>query len=181
MIHPKTNIQILDIAQTGDGSSSIPIEKLFRYYYHNSRMTEDGTRYISFISPINITEQFNWTRIIQLNQVKGPFQWKLAKVENTYLYMNKHTLIPVYDIEEAWSGFHGEVKYPYKIKTIQDLQEGDNIRLRRGKDVKGEEIEFGTHIDIGEEEVTTDYAYSLETASGFFTGNNIHLISINKR
>ena len=177
MIHPKTNIQILDVVKSGDGSSTIPIEKLFRYYYHNSKIDEGGIRYIDFITPINVTEQFNWTRIVKLIKIAGNCKWKRVNIENTHIYLNDFSLVPVYDIDEAYTGFHGEVKYPYKVKNISDLVSGDNIRLRRGKNSKGEEIEFGTSISIEDDEITTEYAYGLETMSGFFTGNNIHLIA----
>ena len=39
MIHPKTLIQILDVSR--DGSDTIPMEKLFRYYYHLSKVQEE--------------------------------------------------------------------------------------------------------------------------------------------
>ena len=178
MIHPKTLIQILDVSR--DGSDTIPMEKLFRYYYHLSKVQEDGTRIIHLIQPINITEQFNWTRIIEILQIKGNYYWKKMHVENVEIYVNEHSLVPVYKVDDAYTGFHGEVKYPHEIKTGLTVQNGDNIRLRRGRNDKNEEIEFGTKIWFDEEEDATEYAYGIRTSSGFFTGNNIHLIANQK-
>lgn len=178
MIHPKTFIQILDVSR--DGSDTIPMEKLFRYYYHLSKLQEDGTRLISLIQPIHVTEQFNWTRIIEILQIKGNYHWKKMHVENTEIYLNERSLIPVYQVDDAYTGFHGEVKYPYETKTVLNVQNGDNIRLRRGRNDKNEEIEFGTKIWFDKEENITECAYGIRTSSGFFTGNNIHLIANQK-
>jgi hypothetical protein len=156
------------------------ISKMFQMYSHKATRTSDVLE-VLFTSKdplVKITDMNGWTDVKSIKRIENSPGWRSIIAANQHITLTNDTLIPVYEPEAPFKGFHGETKYPFTPKLLYTIEESDIIRIRRGKDKNDEDIEF-TNISSAGLLYWSDefnYGYEVTTRSGFFNADNIHLL-----
>ena len=173
MIEESTMIQILDI-DIGE-SKPKPVLEVYREYLSKAKCIETVDYNILDFSnlDVHIQDWTGWTKLLLIKKWIAPrsvrtltAMWCPAPLITVYDY----TLVPVYKMQNAVRGFHGEVKFAYDLKPATDLQVGNLLRVR-GLD-NGDQFSPISAIKSSD----SDRAfYEIITKSKFYNANNVHL------
>ncbi len=181
MIHALTKIQYMDV--NTEQVFTDTIGRMFQRYYLKAKVTTDMHTVIfnPEINLIKITDMTGWTDVKAIRKVKTIISWTVLGAASNQITLSENRSIPIYSPDTPTQGFHGETKYPYIAKPISEICDGDMGRVRRGVDGSGNDIEFTpisfTGIAFGINKGELDWGYEIETKSGFFNANNIHLLA----
>lgn len=177
-IFPTQKVQMMDVKN--GYSKKVQMNKMFQIFaddiecISNKYILNFNKDYKSY--NIKITDLYGWTNVLFImKQVCNNINWKSIKSANKEIIVSDDTLIPTYDINHPYRGFHGEVKYPYILKNPEKLSEDDWIRLHRAKDKDGNDIEFG-HPIVYDYVSDEKYGYFLITKSRFGNINDIQIL-----
>jgi hypothetical protein len=181
MLHPETIVQWMDVKSQKVFTDGIA--KMFQMYSHMASKTSDGSEVL--FSPqsniAKITDMYGWTSVKAIRRIDNVPEWFELNIANHQITLSRDSIIPIYEPNSPFLGFHGETKYPFTGKHITNIEEWDMARIRRGKNKDGEDIEF-SNISLSKVmyifEKTLCVSYEVITKSGFFNGNNIHLFGI---
>lgn len=179
MIHPSVRVQWMDV-KLGKVVLN-EISKVFQIYSHRAIMTSDVLE-VSFdhkTEIIKITDMFGWTEVKGIRMIGNPNGWVTLGASKHILKLSRDTIIPIYQPNAQYAGFHGETKYPFVGKKLSEVEQGDMVRIRRGTNDLGEEIEFAPILfsgDLYASNIEPGYGYEIVTKSGFYNANNIHLL-----
>lgn len=184
MIHPDTMIQWMDV-DAGEVITG-PVKDLFQKYslkaeYKtlNVHGTESTLASIAFNSDDNprvkITDGYGWTDILCLYKKPKYSYWRNIILGRYELMVTRFTFVPTFvqsDIDNPKTGFHGEIKYPYTIKSTEQIREYDFIRIfDTGLDNEG----FIQPIIDNFFDTGIECEYDITTKSRFFNANKIHM------
>lgn len=179
MLHPTTKVQWMDVKS--DKVHKDDIGKIFQMYSHRAIRTSNVSEVIfkAKYDIVKITDMYGWTDVKAIRRIVNVNGWMALGAENQQIKLSEDTLVPIYQPDAPFPGFHGETKYPFSSKKLSDIEQGDMVRIRRGKNGNGEDIEFAVvsfsgSLYIHDDEPT--HGYEIITKSGFFNGNNIHLL-----
>lgn len=185
MIHSNTKVQYMDVKRQQVFTDTIG--RMFQRYSLNAEVGTDIHTIIfnPEINVIKITDMTGWTDVKAIRKINKPISWTVLGVASiNQITLTEDTLIPIYNPNAPTQGFHGETKYPYVRKVVSDICDGDMIRVRRGTDESGNDIEFTpisfTGLVFGLDKGELDWGYEIETKSGFFNADNIHLLADGK-
>lgn len=180
MIHPETSIQYIDI-KTGEPKYK-SINDLYQEYAHKAITSDNGSREISDISFENenilITDLFGWTKLISLTRIKyldSIPTWRKISSYDKHVIVSDDELIPFYDINDTIIGFHGEVKYKYDLKSINEIDLHEYIRNKGIIDEFGNRKEFSIPDAEFINDLDIRYGYEIITKSEFVNANKFHL------
>lgn len=180
MLHPLTNIRWIDTNNERSTSNSVKV--LFQVYAHKARELKEGYHRIEFNDDsMKITDWYGWSTIKAINRIRPERQidWFGVISANQGIVISRETIIPIYDETKPMRGFHGEIKYPYILKDVNSINPCDKVRIKNGM-IGDEMIEFSNTIIKYCGDVIFDYGYEIETQSGFFNANNIHMYGSNE-
>jgi hypothetical protein len=174
MLHPYTTVQWLDKKE--ERSYIDKVLSLFTKYSTYAKES-NGELVIDFNQHsqiVYIVDGFGWTALQSIRKVNKKCDWKSIVAPRSFT-ATEDTLIPVYDTSNYKIGFHGEVKYDFKVIPVSELTQGDKLRVRRLTDDNGNKMEYQ---EVDSVITTSDdplMGYELITRSGFFNANNIHM------
>lgn len=176
MIHPLTKVQWIDVKSQQVFTDTI--DKMFQMYSLKAK-DNDNESEIILDSIVKVTDWYGWTDVVSIKRIECCIVWKHIYAATKSVVLSNNTTIPVYEDDSSYKGFHGETKYNHIIKSLCDIRSGDMIRIRRGIDDYGNEVEFANVELLQNKECipTENYGYEIVTKSGFFNANNIHLFS----
>lgn len=176
MIHKYTRVHILDIDQ--GTSFHYPVKSLATQYIQLRKPISNNSYYIDLSNNnIMIKEYMNWTRLTRIDVVSNDVWYNMQSSDDPTSYqsikISDDTLIPVYDANEVIRGFHGEVKFHYRLKTPDEVLPGDKVRYMESGS-QGNQIFIPINLS---KIIDTSYGYILYTQSGFFNAANYHMFS----
>lgn len=191
MIHAFTKINALDL-KSGYNFDGMVV-KLLSQYMEYVDFFDDGSLLLDCDKVglyLAIQDWTGWTKLNSIACVSKITTWYRLIIDQDNalrpLHATKEELIPVYDPSQSIRGFHGETKFLYQLKGIGDLVHGDKIRHR---DLTGPEDDhpqqFGTVLAAEPDPLESDSSrfetvgYEIETLSGFYNGNGVHLAANN--
>lgn len=180
MLDNRVNVQWLDVNRNISRHDSI--NKLFQSYIEKSKSeTDNSGRLFDVVTldesdGVKIKDWYGWTsvlKIIHYNYYEG----RLCHIKSNKdsIFINEYGLFPIYDPSRSIIGFHGEIKFPYEVKHVKDLKNGDTTRVSKHKDENNNLEEF-PKIEIEYISPDTTDVYWIITKSGFFNANNFHLV-----
>lgn len=131
MIYPTSRIKCLDIQRQQHRKCTM--NELYQEYIYFVEYDEND------IASINLSKQniktcdwYGWTQLLEIKKVPVD-KWVTIKI-NDYeppLIVAANSLVPVYDITNPVTGFHGEVKYHFNLKPASELTKNDLLRAWR--------------------------------------------------
>ena len=184
MIHSLTKVQYMDVKTQQVFTDTIG--RMFQRYSLNAKVETDMHTVIfnPEITLIKITDMTGWTDVKAIRKVNTIISWTALGAASNHISLSEDRLIPIYSPDTPIQGFHGETKYPYIPKIISDVCDGDMVRVRRGVDGSGNNIVFSpisfAGLAFGLDKGDLDWGYEIETKSGFFNADNIHLLADDK-
>lgn len=171
------NIHVLDIDTETNMHKTI--QDIFWNYAHRITQVDDNLSYIDLSgSNVKIKDWTGWTQLLKIERILVS-RSNILKLGTDDAY-NLNILdenIPVYENTTSIRGFHGEVKYKYRIHQYQYLKNQEKVLMRMI--FPGEE-KWQDFINI---EVINSYIeegvpfYRIYTKSGFYNANGFHLCS----
>ena len=172
MLHPTSEVQWMDIGFHKSYISSIA--DLFSKYSFKANKISDTVSEILFDGNniVKVTDWFGWTDVLSIRKIDNVERWNWVVTDSNIIYCSPDTLLPVYSLESIKIGFHGEVKYSFIIKEIQDLTMNDDIRVRREDH---HPLGFVKARKLGGTLNQSSTGYKVLTKSGFFNCNNFYL------
>lgn len=180
MLSGYTQIQWIDTNKKITQNNTI--SKLFQSYVERTENGFDQTLGV-IIDEINFDETdglkvkdwYGWTSVIKIIRYYK-CHGRLCLIENNEnsLPINENGIFPVYDPNNPIKGFHGEIKFPYEVKNVTSLKNGDYARFI-SYNYESEELKDFTKIQILYYHESLDDLYWIITKSGFFNANKFHL------
>lgn len=134
MIHPSSMIKYLDI-NTG-GVFNTTIDELFKHYIENVKILDsdkcESEIVFNLSHNIKTCDWYGWTQLLKIKKVPVK-QWTQLSihVHGSSLILSTGSVVPSYDPTNPTCGFHGEIKYPFELKSIESLNQDDSIRAWR--------------------------------------------------
>ncbi len=135
----------------------------------------------SFYIPENdyimMEDLYGWTQMESIGKysVSSYSYWVEVEAGENKIIVDSFALIPVFDIDDPKQGFHGELKYPYKLKNPEKILPTDYVRIKRGI----ADTEF-VHPKVSKSDYSSDHYYEIITKSRFVNVNNIYILADNK-
>ena len=172
MIGEDSIVQILDI------ENSTPYEDTVSSIFN--KFIEKGTKSANVIyykpkeGSLKIRDLQGWTDILRLSMFYNADSYTMAKIGTKLtkpLLVTRDQFIPVYD-DETIVGFHGEVKHHFRKCSARVFYDGviDKLRTNDNQFITSDIVK-AIHIK------NAGYVYGINTKSGFFNANNLHLLS----
>ena len=179
LIYKDQQIQFIDVNKELMKKDSI--ENIYQMYSHKIELYDNKFSYINFADKDNvkISDLYGWTEIFRFAKMPNINTWKSIKVADKEIIISSETLIPCYDINNPYRGFHGEVKYPYILKNPEKLTSEDWLRIHRGKDQNNNDIEFDHPIVNDFIPNNNEYGYDIITKSRFGNVNDVQILLSN--
>lgn len=185
MINGNVKIQWLDI--NNKTSNTTRVKELFKTYSDYMKPGEDPYEYEMTFGKdrnIQIRDLFGWSRVLCIKKRyigDDPEKWNLLETfDNDKIILSKDSIIPLYDVKLDTSiGFHGEIKYGYKIRSIHMIQDDERIRILNKISSQlggGTRVEFDKAIALGiksDSHRIDEYGYEIYTKSGFYNASHI--------
>ena len=183
MVYPTSKLQWIDV--NSEESIIGEIQKLYSIYSHKAQEITKEISEINFEKNndiVKIQDHYGYTDLIKLKKIKSNMPiWYSMEIDNNLLVIDNKIKIPVFDTSESTKGFHGEVIYPYKLKSIYSLTKKDIVKIRRNPiNVKFNMPEFARIADVSQlntTESTFYHGYVIITKSKFYTIENIYISS----
>lgn len=180
MLHSSTKVMWMDVKSQKVFTDTI--SNMFQMYSLKAQRTLDGISQVLFNPEseiVKITDMYGWTDVKSITRIDQPSVWVEINAADKYLYVSDDEILPIYLPESQFRGFHGEVKYSILPKSLPKLEEDDILRIHRGVSENEEDIEFAKiqyRCNI-KDYTDSGHGYKITTKSGFFNGNNIHLLA----
>ena len=182
MIHHSTPIHFLDINEGVDYNKDA--EFLFTHYAHKINVTDKGEEIVFTDNDnVKIMDWRGWTQIEKIEKSINENWYQLMPIvipEGLYnhqkfspIEVSSDTLIPVYDPHKFIRGFHGEVKFEYKLKKVDQLSSTDQLRFLKLIDIYGNNHRFSSVTLYPTN--STIIGYKIYTKSEFFNAGVYHL------
>lgn len=200
MISNDSLVRCLDIRK--EITQNATIETIFYLYSYSAQneMDDQGNRIIYFgpneSEYVKLEDLNGWTNLKYIKQIPMEnigsdyiLSIMLSTLENKvtdiYLGLNSDDLIPLFDPNDSIKGFHGEIKYKYKLTSADELISNyDQIKkesccyLRDGKN----EEKYNKYMEISslkkiflKDIMEKTYLYEIKTHSGWYVANNVLL------
>lgn len=181
MLSGFTKIQWIDINKKVSRHDTI--SKLFQSYIERSENKFDSNSGLTFneinfdeTDGLKVKDWYGWTSVIKIiRHDKCDGRYCLIETDEISLVMNEYGLFPVYDPDNPIKGFHGEIKFPYEVKILTALKNGDYARLLTQEYESFENLKDFQQIKITYYNDPCINYYWLITKSGFFNANHFHL------
>lgn len=181
LIFKDQKIQFMDIR--AELMVNDTIEHIYQKYSHMIKSFDQRTSFIDFKDDrvnAKISDVYGWTQLLTISKVNEVYhKWKRVKVADKETIISDVTFLPCYDIKNPYKGFHGEVKYHYKLKHPSKLNSDDWIRIHRGKDENGNDIEFDHPIVEDFNPSKIECGYSIISKSRFGNVGDIEILLTN--
>ena len=124
MLHPSTRVQWMDVKLGKVHKDEIC--KIFQMYSHRAEMTSDVLEVLFNKSDIvKITDMHGWTEVKGIGKIGNAFGWMGMGAANQQVELSADTVIPIYEPNATFAGFHGETKYPFVGKKLSEIVQGD--------------------------------------------------------
>lgn len=175
MLSANSIMQILDTHRSVSYEESM-YDIFLKYIEYTVENLDNSYTFIPAIGSLKIRDLQGWTDIIKITIFHNHHEllkmmYKIEVENHQPIFMDKDQYIPVYDGENK-IGFHGEVKYHVQKEKVSFFKDNEISKLRTDKN---EFITSKRVIEVYRDDPT----FNIETKSGFFNANGIHLLGEN--
>jgi hypothetical protein len=172
MIGEDSIVQILDIENATPYEDTV--SSIFNKFIEKGTQSTNVIYYKPKAGSLKIRDLQGWTDILQLSMFYNADGYTMAKISTELtkpLLVTRDQFIPVYD-DESTVGFHGEVKHHFRKCSARVFYDGiiENLRTNDNQFITSDIVNAISIKNAG-------YVYGIDTKSGFFNANNLHLLS----
>lgn len=180
MIAGDTMIQWLDI--TREISVIKQMDDFFQSY--SDKLVTGSTSDEAIINlnndNIKVHDLYGWTKVEYLKKrYISTNEWVKMIIDEIRISvtMTADSIIAAYQPGDPVRGFHGEIKYPYKIRNVNMISAEDMIRITNKPSVDNHDMFF--HPIVIQAFHKPEYAYDIYTKSGFYNAGEFHMFCNN--
>lgn len=182
MIHPQSKVTWMDLTEGGKVYTDT-IDAIFEKHAINVHQIGKDVSVIAFGAEngpkIKIQDWTGWTNVMTIwKHMSIGERWitiSAIGLPEWFVNVSEYELVPFYDPDDSKQGFHGEVKYAYRLKHPEKRLSTDHMRVRGGEDFFKDNPQFTkVHIEPMVDDGTS-HGYQIYTLSTFMSANGFHL------